>query len=197
MKRPSGSPILNPCNLVGVVLTLNNERMLIGGSLLDEAMESTLQLVRAPNTKALAEIAKRLGPPPIRAAYKWADDQLRFRMTSNVEWRREERVRAALLIQRPELERFRVIASETSEEQTEEVVSNVELVGADSATHSFHLILEEGTAVRGKCSPEVIGETHSVELPKFYRATLVHTIKIRFSTEEPEESWLLTHLEKV
>jgi hypothetical protein len=182
---------------VGIVLTLNNERLLVGGSLLDEAIQRTLELVHAPDTQSLALLSKRLGAPPIVAAYEWADAQIRFGMTSDVEWRRQEQVRASLLIQKPELERFRNIASETSTEEKSESTVNVELVGADARTHAFHLRLEDDTPIRGRCSPEVIDQAHSVELPASYRATLVKTTKIKFSTEEPDISWYLTRLEKL
>lgn len=181
---------------VGVVLTLNNERLLLGGTLLDEAIRQTLELVRSPDSSSLATLSKKLGPPPIVAAYTWADDQIRFGMSSDVEWRREEQVRASLLIQRPELERFRTIASETSTEETEEVTANVELLGADAATHAFHLRLEDDTSIRGRCAPEVVSQAHSVELPAIYKATLVKTTKIKFSTEEPDISWYLTRLDR-
>ncbi len=182
---------------IGVVLTLSSERLLFGGTLLDDAVKMTLELVRAADTKGLADFSKKIGAPPIAAAYTWADDQLHFGMESQIEWHRQDEVRASLTIQRPELERFRTIASEMSAEQTDEVTANIELVGADADTHSFHLRLEDDTPIRGKCSPEVISETHSVELPKSYRATLLKTTRIRFSTEEPEVEWRLTKLEKL
>jgi hypothetical protein len=181
---------------VGIVLTLSNERLLLGGTLLDEAIQSMLELVRASDAKRLAALSKRLGVPPIRAAYQWAGDQLRFGMASEVEWRRQEQVRASLLIQKAELERFRLIASETSDDEEEQTTVSVELLGADAVSHTFHLRLQDGKEIRGRCPPEVIDETHSVELPKNYRATLVKTTKIRFSTEEPEESWRLIRLTK-
>jgi hypothetical protein len=181
---------------VGVVLTLNNERLLLGGTLLDDALRSTDKVIHASDSKGLAELSRKLGAPPIRAAYRWADDQLRLGMSSHIEWHRREELRSSFLVQRSELEHFRIIADETSPEETEEITVDGQLVGADVATHTFHIELQDGSPVRGKCAPEIISETHSVELPQNYRVTLLRTTKIRFSTEEPEVSWQLTQLTK-
>lgn len=181
---------------IGVVLTLNNERLLLGRTLLDDALKSTEQVIHASDSKGLAELSRKLGAPPIRAAYRWANDQLTFGMTSQIEWHRREELRSSFLIQKPELERFRIIADETSPEETEDITVDVQLVGADVAAQTFHIELQDGSPVRGRCAPGVISNTHLVELPQNYHAKLIKTTKIRFSTEEPEVSWRLTQLTK-
>jgi hypothetical protein len=133
---------------IGVVLTISNEQVSTVGRLLDETIRSTLGLVQASDSATLSEFSKRLGLPPVRAAYKWADEQLRLGIASSVEWRHQQQVRASLSIQRPELERFLAIADETTEQTSEEETANVELVGADVLNRRFHLRLDNGLSVR-------------------------------------------------
>lgn len=182
---------------VGAVLTLTNERLLLGRTLLDDAIETTMEVVRTPDTQSLAALSKKLGPPPIRAAYKWAEDQLAYGMESEVTWRRREQLKASFLVQKPELEKFRSIADATSPQETEEIICVVDLLGADISTHSFHAEMPDGTPIRGKAMPGLIDQTNKVELPQSYRATILKTTIVRFSLDDPDVSWLLTMLEKV
>jgi len=183
---------------VGVVLTLSNERLLLGQTLIDDAIASTTEVIHAADTDTLTRLAKKLGPPPIRAAYRWADRQLSYGMESEVTWQRREQLRSSFLVQKPELERFRAIADATSPQEIEQPSLVVELLGADVSTRSFHAkTLDTGTDIRGKALPDVITEANRVELPQTYRAAMIKTTTIRFSLDDPEETWLLTKLEKL
>lgn len=182
---------------VGMVLTLSTEKRASDGPRLDHAIQSALSIVEASDSKVLAEQSNQLGVPSIRAAYYWASDQLRFHMGSDIKWRREGAVKAALFVQRHQLEEFCAIYETTSEEKEEVVNYVIELLGADSMNHTFHARLDDGSMVRGKCSPEVIGEKHAVELPRHYKGTFRKATKIWLWTDKREESLYLLGLQEL
>src|SRR5205085_948706 len=75
---------------VGVVMTFENERLLLGETLLDEAMSVMFEMAKATTSAEIAAFAKRIGPPPIRALYQWASDHLAADMGADIEWRKDK-----------------------------------------------------------------------------------------------------------
>jgi hypothetical protein len=65
---------------VGVVLTLENERLLLGETLLDETMAVVFSMAKAATASDVAAFAKRLGPPPVRALFRWATEHVAANM---------------------------------------------------------------------------------------------------------------------
>ncbi len=179
---------------LGIVLTLPNERLLFGESKLDESIFTIFDMAKASDSSQILKFAKRLGPAPIRAMYKWARDQAQSGLGVEIEWRRDRDVRAKLLVQRPEFEHLQRLIDETSQETREEITVTGQLVGADVERRSFHMRLESDTEIRGFFT-DAIGLSHTVELPKLYRANITKTVTIRYSTEEEDIHYHLLRLE--
>ena len=181
---------------VGVVLTIPNERLLIGETRLDEAMNTVISMAKVTEAQQLVEFTRRVGISPIRAIYDWAKDNVNYGLGADIEWRRQEQVRANLLIQEPELRHLRDVIDEMSEETEEEMEIVGELVGADVKQHTFHLRVEGGGEIRGRFT-DAISEDHTVELPKRYIARIRKMTKIIYATEEEQVTYLLLSLADV
>jgi len=170
---------------VGFVFTLPNEPTFFNNTLLDEAIHLIFEVSKAERSSDILQFARKLGPAPIRALYRWAESHVRSSFSADIQWKRGTETRQAALIQDPEFQRLQRVLVETSDDTREELIVTGELVGADVTRRTFHMRMDQGSDIRGHFG-EVIGHAHTVELPKRYRFTLLKTTRIRYSTEEPE-----------
>ncbi len=181
---------------VGFVFTVPNETTLFDNTVMDESIRLIFEAAKARRPDDILTFARRLGPAPIRALYKWADDHVKALFSADIEWRRGQSVRQKALIQRPEFERLTQAIAETSDESSEEFTLGGLLVGTDVTKRTFHFQADQNGDVRGR-SGEVISPSHPVEVPKRYTATLRKTTKIHYSTEAEDVSYELLRLEAV
>lgn len=179
---------------VGLVLTIPNERLLIGESNLDKAVEAIFALAKATEPSKILEFAKQLGPASIGAMYKWALDLDQSGLGADIQWRRGQSVRAHLMAQRPELEQLHQVIGHTSDETIEELLVDGLLMGADVNSKSFHIQIESGEHIRGSFI-DAISPSQTVELPKRYRASIRRTVTFRYSTEQEKISYHLLRLD--
>jgi hypothetical protein len=183
---------------VGVVLTIPNQRLLIGESYLDESLRVISEMARVHDSPEVLKYAKRLGPASIRSLYNWAYDHAESGLGVDMEWRRQQIIRTRLFAQRPELERLHQIINLTSEERVSELTVYANLVGVELTRRSFHLKLDTGEDIRGSLAEDIdISEKQTVELPRRYKAQIIKTEKIRYSTEQEDISYNLVNLERL
>lgn len=175
---------------VGVVLTLENERLLIGGTWLDDAMSVVFDMAKAKTSSEIAEFAKRLGPPPIRSLYKWASDHVAAGTGAEIEWRKERVIHGSLLIQEQQLERLRDAIAATSDETVEVITETGKLVGIDTSTKRFRLELSSGQEIAGSTG-DVVSEGHSVVVPSRVKARIEVKTKVHYSIDKEEKIWRL------
>ena len=181
---------------VGVVLTIPNQRLLIGESYLDQSFYEISNMAKAKDSSEVLGFAKRLGAASIRALYKWALDHDNSGLGVNIEWRREQVIRSRLLTQQPEFERLHKTIEQTSEQTSMEREIIGELEGADVIRKTFHIKLDDGEDIKGSFV-DAISEEQTVELPKRYRAIVIRTEQIIYSTEKEIVSYHLTKLEPI
>jgi hypothetical protein len=170
---------------VGFVFTVPNERTFFDNTHLDEAIRLIFEASRAEQSTDIIRFARQLGPAPIRVLYRWTASHVRWTFSAEIQWKRGPELRQAALIQVPEFRRLQQVLDETSDDTHERIVLVGELVGADIPRRSFHFRPGSGKDIKGFFA-EVIDHAHTVELPKRYRATLMKTTRIKYSTEEPE-----------
>ncbi len=179
---------------LGVVLTIPNQRLLMGESDLDKTFRTIFNMAKAQNSSEILEFARVLGPAPVRMMYQWAFDHARHGLGVDIEWRRETHIQAKLFAQKQELENLYSTIESTSEETVTEAVVEGTLEGADVPRRSFHIVLDNGEDIRGLFL-DAISNDQTVELPKRYRAILTKRSKIFYSTEREETSYFLNRLE--
>jgi len=183
---------------VGVVLTIPNQRLLIGESYLDESLHVISEMAKVHDSPGVLEYAKRLGPASIRALYRWAYDHAESGLGVDIEWRRQQLIRTRLLAQRPELQKLYQTIGVTSDEKISELTVHADLVGVDVARRSFHLKLDTGEDLRGSLAEDLdINEKQTIELPKRYMVQIRKTEKIHYSTEEEDISYNLLNVERL
>ncbi|MBI4303797.1 MAG: hypothetical protein HY665_05620 [Chloroflexi bacterium] len=181
---------------VGVVLTIPNQRLLLGESHLDESLRLIFEMAKVYDSSVILEFAKRIGPASVRALYKWAYDHAESGLGADIEWRRKQNIRTRLFAQRPELQKLYHAISITSDEHTTELTLHGDLVGADVTRKTFHMKLVQGEDIRGSFT-DAISEDLRVELPKRYKARIIKTEKILYSTEEEITSYYLLELQSL
>lgn len=181
---------------VGVVLTLPNDRLLFGESWLDESFSEISNIIKAKDSSQISSFAKRLGVASVRALYSWAFDHDRLGLGASIEWRRAKTIRNQLLTQQPEFEEFHKTIEQLSEQTITEREIVGQLEGADVIKKTFHIKLDDGEDIKGSFT-DAISEEQTVELPKRYRAIVIRTEQIKYSTEQEIVSYHLTNLEPI
>jgi hypothetical protein len=180
---------------VGIVMTMPNDRLLLGETMIDQAIRTMFDLAAAQDHKQIREFAKVLGPAPVRAMYYWANTHVQNGMGAEIEWRRDKEVRARLFIQEPELARLTNAIQHTSDETSEELTYTGTLRAADLDRKTFRLETDDEHSIKGSFE-DAIDAKHAVTLPRRYVVRLVKTTKIYYSTEVEDTSYHLLSLKR-
>jgi hypothetical protein len=170
---------------VGFVFTLPNERLLLGETELDEAMQDLFQMAKASGTEAIKSFALKFGMAPIRAIYKWASALSASGVGADIEWGKGEISKNRIILQPAEIEALKNWIDQTSELEIDENDYVGKLVGFNSKNHSFLFEPPDSTAIRG-----TIAENADIQLPvkvpEFYTARIRTTSRVRYSTEQQD-----------
>ncbi len=178
---------------LGFVFTVPNERMLLVESTLDMAFRQLFEMVKASSSEDLAQHAKNLGVAPVRKLYRWATDHVEAGLSVDIKWRRNDEVRASLVVQQPEFARLREVISQTSEETEERVTVRGTLLGADLITRAFRFDPETGEDIRGRLA-DTLKIKEELRLGHVYTVSFVKRTKKHYSTDVEDVTWLLTDL---
>ena len=177
-------------------LTLPNERLLIGDSDLDEAINTTFDLLRSRSSDQIRAFSNRLGPAVINIAYKWAESLGNSGIGADIEWCRGDEIRSNLFIQVSELRDLQQAIVETSDDFVEKTTIKGRFVGSDirsDGNRSFHLTTDENGIIgdiRGLMNDAAI----IIPLPMDCTAEIRVTTRINYATDtEEKEYYLLSH----
>jgi len=175
---------------VGFVLTLPNEQLLLDETDLDKAIKVVFEMAQATSSDQIAEFAKKYGAGPIREMYKWVDSLVQGGLGADIDWRREDIVRAKLFRQTPDLKNLMLAIQETSDEVRKTHRIAGELVGIDVARRTFRMKFTDTSEVRGRIADSI----GVVEVPQRYTAEIETTTKINYATDQEEVSHFLLAL---
>lgn len=182
---------------VGVVLTIERERMLIDAGPLDDTITTFFSLAQAPTRDDIQQIGRRLGPAPLRSIFKWADAHVSDGIGADISWRHGEQIAVRLFLQRAEMEHLRDEIAATSEEEREPLTVTGVLTGASVVTKRFDFQPDDAEAISGRFT-DAISEAHEVRIPSGrYRARVEKVTKIQYSSEQETTVWHLLSLEEV
>jgi hypothetical protein len=178
---------------LGFVLTMPNERMLIGESEMDRAIGSVFEVMNADGPERIAELARVVGVPTIRRIYGWAESHVINDLSADIQWRRREELTSRIVKQPPQLKQLKEMIESTSEVEVEEVEVSGLLVGLDTDLRTFHMKFEKAEDIRGALAEEFAYDpTHSLNLP--YTAHMVKSTTIHYAYEREETHWALVSL---
>jgi hypothetical protein len=183
---------------LGVVMTLPEELLLIPDSRLDEAMRVTLSMTKAESLDQVRTFAERLGPAPIRALFQWADAHVSSGRDAQINWGSAHAPDARVIVHDSELKWLRDAIGSITNETVEPMRVACNLVGADTTRRTFHAELPGAKDIRGQIAETVeLGGPHRLELPRRYWLTMTKTVRETYSTDQVEETYLLTKLEPI
>lgn len=179
---------------LGFVLTMPNERMLIGESELDRAIATIFEVMDADRPQRIAELAKIVGVPTIRRIHGWAESHIANDLSADIQWRRREELRSRIIKQPPELKVLAEIIESTSEMETELLELHGLLVGLDTDLGTFHMKFEGADDIRGTLAEEFrYDPLYSLNVA--YTASLIKSTIVHYAYESEETRWSLVGLE--
>lgn len=182
---------------LGFVLTMPNERLLIGESDLDQAISTVFEMSKSSTTKEVAEFAGDVGVAAIRRLYKWSRCHSAYNVSADIQWDRKEETRAKVLIQPVEMAKLVTIIEQTGEESEEEISVTGELLGLDvGSRNNFRLVFPESEDMTGSISVNFDRSKH-YEIHGHYVAIIMRHTKIHYSIEKEEEKLELLSLSSI
>lgn len=183
---------------MGIVLTIDRELLLMEDldTDIDKSINEVFDLAKSKTPADVLKHKDKLGIPPIRRVYAWADSLAAAGLGADIQWRRGQSIRSSLFIQVPELEALRTTIAKTSEETVEEFSTRGELFGANLRTRRFEMKLEDGQIIKGTFT-DAISEAHEATIPHYYNAVFRVIKKRKYSTDEDDISYFLVKLDGV
>lgn len=179
---------------LGVTLTLPNH---VDGLFADPAIEKAtaeiFELVEAyEDREKVREIARRLGPEPVNAVYRWVEAHVSNGYGVAIEWKRDIEHERKMLCQHEELQALRDDLSQTTVDQLLEVTGD--LVAVDTEAYTFRIRLDEGKEIEGKYDDAITAE-QAASVPARYSALIRKSTKIVLIEGAPQpESYFLQSL---
>jgi hypothetical protein len=178
---------------VSLVLSVPNERFLVGETIMDESIRAFFEAAQADTREQISEFARRAGIPSVRRLYEWSGSLAEHGVSADIQWRRREELRGRLSVQNPRLRRIREIIEESSDVETETVEITGALVGLDVDLHTFHLKVPNAPDIDGRWSDEFHYDPDIV-LERRYRARLIKRSRTYYAYEREEITWELVSL---
>ena len=179
----------------GFVLTVPNERLLVDfASDLDVAIESIFAMAKPTKPEDIAEYVARLGHGSVHALRSWAVAHSGARLGADISWRRGNNPRMHMLIEFPELTYLSDTIDATSAPTRENVEVIGELLMANVSSRTFRIRPEDGPPIVGSFE-DAISESHTVELPRLYKAYLTKTTEVNYATGEETVEHFLRRIE--
>ena len=173
---------------VGVVVTVPREMGIYATSPIEEASSTVFDLIE---TKRVKEIARELGPAPIRALHEWIGVHVSHQYGLGLEWHSGGLLRRKAEVQYQSLNNLQGKIGNT----TTDTILNVtgKLYAVDEKRKEFKFEGDNGEDYGGKFG-EAITEEHSASVPARYRGMITQTTKIVVLGNEPETTYFLDSL---
>jgi transposase-like protein len=179
---------------VGIAMTLpKDDAALFRDPVVEQATDQIFEVVAsAGNPVALTRIAKRLGPVPVQAVYKWVDVHVAHRFGVGIEWRRDDEHHRAVTVQREE---FAILKEELARTTTEATIKGAgDLVIVDSVNREFTIIMDDGQEIVGAYTDAITRE-HAASVPARYDAEILKSTKVvSVGGEVDAETYMLKKL---
>jgi hypothetical protein len=181
---------------VGFVLTIPNDRLLIGETDLDRAVSEMFDMLRVTNSAELREYSRKVGIAPIRKMHEWVNAHAKSRLSVDIKWARGETPKSDIIFQAEEAAHLAQIVESTSDETVDRLTMVGVLAGGDLHSRSFHLSFPETKGVediRGYLTKDIVSLKDFV-LGKRYIAEVVKNTITQYSTEQETTNWELAAL---
>lgn len=178
---------------LSVVLTIPNDRLIVGETLLDRSIAIFFEAANAENREQILELGRIAGVPSVRRLYEWSGSLVGHGVDAEIQWRRRDTIRSRFQVESPKLTRLREIIEETSETEETRVEVTGFLVGLDVDFQTFHIKITDAEDVQGKWSAEFVYNPDFV-LQRRYHANLIKKSRTFYAYEKEETTWELMRL---
>ena len=176
---------------IGVMMTLENERLLLSETDLDVAMRKTFELMSYRDPSQIEVATKQVGLPAVRQAYEWASENAKARYGADIVWHREGVPKFQVRIQTQEIAHLAsVIKNATAKE---EVTLTGDLIDVSIPDKTFRMTVGDKMIEGG--FDAAISHVHPVQLPRSYRATMNVQEKVVTEDGEDEITYFLLRLD--
>jgi hypothetical protein len=176
---------------VGVVVTVPREMGIYATTPIEEASSTVFDLIE---TKRVDEIARDLGPTPIKALHEWVGVHVRHQYGLGLEWDSGGTVKRKTEVQYQALGKLQSTIGKTTTSTTLSVTGK--LYAVDDKVRQFKFEGDNGQDYAGGFG-QAITEEHAASVPARYKASITQTTKIVVLGNEPETIYFLdslTHL---
>lgn len=177
----------------GFVFTMPQERLLVGESVLDEAISSVFAMAKATSPDELKAFAGRFGVGVIRELRDWVLAQSDGELGADIDWRRGEEIRGELFVQPQELSMLRDLIMATSESVEETLHVSGQLTGVLPEAGRFEFKANAGETYRGILGVPVDAD-HPITLPHSCTAIIQQVTTWHYSTDEEKVEHTLVEL---
>jgi len=171
-------------------MTLPNERLLVGETQLDQAMQKTFELMKAREPTEIQRLAETLGVAAIRQAHLWAVENAKAQFGANVMWQRDTKMVSEFRLQFQEIQQLAFAMGNASAREQITVIGEL----LDVSFHEKTFKMDVDKNIISGSFDGAISYTRPVQLPRAYRATLNVSRKIAVADEQEEISYFLVSL---
>lgn len=178
---------------LGVVLSIPNERLLLGESDLDVAVEMFFAATKTKSREEIVQFAERAGIPSVRRLYEWSIAHSNYGLSAAIEWRRKDDIRRQFEVEPAALATLQQVIEETSEVDEESVETTGVLVGLDTTLKTFHLLVPDAEDIKGSWSEDYSYSPEHV-LNVRYVVKMTKKSVVYYAYEREEVSWSLISL---
>lgn len=180
---------------VVVSLHIPNDRLLLVESDLDRTFARLFQLLATRRQDDFRELVAIVGIASITKTFAWAQVSAESGFDTSITWGKSYDDRKLLNIAHIEAISIRDAIDATSEESERRVEYDCILEGIDPTTSYFHIVLSDGTDIKGETDDLFLNIPWTTKRP--YRAELVCRSVIKFATGESKETWKLIKLTQI
>jgi len=178
---------------LGFTFTVPGERLLAIESDVDRATSLFVAILKCGTPDEIRELVPTVGVASITRAYELSKVHGSYALNTRVQWRRGRELSYDVVIHAPEFERLREIIDATGEEKNESFTISGKLVGLDVDTDYFHITLPDAEDIKGRLA-EGFSATGGSVVPGMYKASLVKTTRLHYSTGQEDNIWTLEGL---
>lgn len=178
-----------------VIISLSalNDRLLFGGTELDQTFALIERALSARESEDLQLLADRIGVAAITKAYAWADASVSYGIDTTIKWGKSYDDYREILITNDDAIIIKSLIENKSESNTIKVDADGILHGFDGSAPYFHFeTYGERLDLRGDVDPAL---SKSWTVGKPYHATLLKKVRLKYATGQEEISWTLVALE--
>ena len=170
-----------------------NDRLLALESDLDVALELMFELLDARAKTIIRDVAARAGVASVAAAHAWAGNAVQHGLTTTISWRKKKSDRRSVTFSHSEALLYRTAIEAVTDDSSEVVSIDCEIISLDEAARSFRLRLSDKSIITGQIA-DGFPLSGRWGLRHWYRAELLRATRLHYATGEESVRWSLRGL---